>query len=67
MRTFKKWENLISLEPYCAIHPDSELAKMLREVAEKESEAGIKFKVVEKGGTTIEKMLQNSKWQIWKK
>ena len=47
--------------------PDSELAKMLREVAEKESEAGIKFKVVEKGGTTIEKMLQNSKWQIWKK
>ena len=40
--------------------PDSELAKMLREVAENESEAGIKFKVVEKGGMTIEKMLQNS-------
>ena len=40
--------------------PDSELAKMLREVAEKESEAGIRFKVVEKGGMTIEKMLQNS-------
>ena len=35
--------------------PDSELAKMLREVAEKESEAGIRFKVVEKGGMTIEK------------
>ena len=33
---------------------------MLREVAENESEAGIKFKVVEKGGMTIEKMLQNS-------
>ena len=40
--------------------PNSELAKMLREVAESESEAGIKFKVVEKGGMTIEKMLQNS-------
>ena len=40
--------------------PNSELAKSLREIAESESDSGIRFKVVEKGGITIEKMLQKS-------
>ena len=38
--------------------PDGKLAKMLRKVAEEESENGIKFKIIEKGGLTMEKMLQ---------
>ena len=40
--------------------PDGELAKMLRSVAEKEKDSGIKFKIVEKGGLTIEKLFQTS-------
>ena len=39
--------------------PDGELAKMLKQVAEAENECGIKFKIIEKGGKTIEKQLQN--------
>ena len=38
--------------------PDGTLAKMLKEVAEEEAENGIKFKIIEKGGLTVEKMLQ---------
>ena len=37
--------------------PNSELAKILREVAEKEAVKGVKFKIVEKGGRTIERSL----------
>ena len=40
--------------------PDGELAKMLRSVAESEKEFGIKFKIVEKGGMTIENIFQTS-------
>ena len=40
--------------------PNSELAKSLREIAESERDSGIRFKIVEKGGITIEKMLQKS-------
>ena len=39
--------------------PNGELARMLKEVAEAENECGIKFKIIEKGGKTIEKQLQN--------
>ena len=39
--------------------PGGELAKMLKQVAEAENECGIKFKIIEKGGKTIEKQLQN--------
>ena len=39
---------------------NGELAKMLRTVAESEKESGIKFKIVEKGGMTVEKLFQNS-------
>ena len=38
--------------------PNGELAKKIREVTE--SETDIKFKVVEKGGITLEKLFQNS-------
>ena len=38
--------------------PGGKLAKMLKEVAESENDAGIKFKVVEKGGPSVEKLLQ---------
>ena len=36
------------------------LAKMLREVAEQESEGDIKYKVGERGGKSVEKMLNNT-------
>ena len=38
--------------------PNGELAKKIKEVTE--SESSIKFKVIEKGGITLEKMFQNS-------
>ena len=37
--------------------PNSELAKMLREVAETETDKRLRFKIVEKGGKTIERSL----------
>ena len=37
----------------------SVLAKMLREVVEQEREGDIKYKVVERGGKSVEKMLTN--------
>ena len=40
--------------------PNSELAKMLREAADSEKDSGIRFKIIEKGGTSIEKLLQSS-------
>jgi hypothetical protein len=49
---------------YCPIMipatPNSELLKMLREVANKEADAGLKFKVVETGGRTIKSQVQVS-------
>ena len=48
---------------YCALiivpsTPNSELAKKMREVAENFAECGVRFKVVEKGGVTLGRMLQ---------
>ena len=39
--------------------PNGELARMMKEVAEADNECGLKFKIIEKGGKTIEKSLQN--------
>ena len=36
---------------------NSELAKMLREVAETETDKKLRFKIVEKGGKTVERCL----------
>ena len=36
-------------------NPNSDLLKMMREVARTESEPGLRFKVVETGGTTIKR------------
>ena len=38
--------------------PNSELAKKMRKVAEDFAECGVKFKIVEKGGITLGRMLQ---------
>jgi hypothetical protein len=40
--------------------PDGELAKMLREIAENEAEAGINFRIVETGGCSIKSKVQKS-------
>ena len=40
--------------------PNSELLKMLREVAGAEAEPGLKFKIVERGGVTVKRQVQNS-------
>ena len=40
--------------------PQGELAKLLRDMAETESEAGFKFKIVENGGRTIKSHFQKS-------
>ena len=40
--------------------PNSELLKMLREVAANESEQGLRFRIQEKGGTTIKNLVQRS-------
>ena len=40
--------------------PNGELAKVLREVAEKESEVGLKFRVMEGGGRTVKSVVQKS-------
>ena len=40
--------------------PDSELLHMLREVAEKEAQPGLKFKIVERGGTMVKWDMQNT-------
>ena len=47
---------------YCApiivpATPNSELARMLREIAEQEKDKKMRFKIVEKGGKTIDKSL----------
>ena len=40
--------------------PNSGLAKALREVAEREAESGLRFKVVEGGGRTVKSVVQKS-------
>ena len=40
--------------------PNGELAIMLKEIAEKEAEVGIHFRIVETGGKTIKHMVQKS-------
>ena len=40
--------------------PNSELVTMLREVADKEAEAGINFKMIETGGMSMRRVLQVS-------
>ena len=38
--------------------PDGALAKILSDVVENESKSGMKFKIVERGGISVGKMLQ---------
>ena len=40
--------------------PNSELAKMLRKVAESEAEAGVMFKIVETGGNSVKSLIEKS-------
>ena len=40
--------------------PNGELMKIMREVAEKESEPGLKFKIIETGGRTVKREVQKS-------
>ena len=40
--------------------PGGMLAKMLKEVAEKDNDSNIKLKIIEKGGRTLSRMFQNS-------
>ena len=40
--------------------PNGELAQALRDIAEREAEAGVKFRIVESGGTTVKSMTQKS-------
>ena len=40
--------------------PNSELLTMLREVAEAESEKGLRFKILERGGLPVKRKVQNS-------
>ena len=40
--------------------PDGELAKMLRQIAENEAEAGINFRIVETGGCSVKSKVQKS-------
>ena len=40
--------------------PNGELAKMLKDIAEKEAESEVKFKIVESGGRTIQSIVQKS-------
>ena len=40
--------------------PNSELANELRKIAEQMSDGRIRFKIVEKGGVTLERLLQKS-------
>ena len=40
--------------------PSGELARVLREIADSEAEAGIHFKIVETGGATVQSVLQKS-------
>ena len=40
--------------------PNSELLNMMREVAERESDDGLKFKIIETGGRTIKREVQQS-------
>ena len=55
----KKKHNWSSKGGYIApIMVPAKLAKLLREVAENESEDGLKFKVVETGGRTIKSIVQ---------
>ena len=56
----KNWANKDgSLAPIIVpATPGGVLARMLKNVVESESESGIKFKIVERGGISIGKMLQ---------
>ena len=40
--------------------PNGELARQLREIADRETEAGVRFKVIETGGCTIQSQVQLS-------
>ena len=40
--------------------PNSELLKMLRDVAKSEAEPGLKFRIVERGGVTVKRQVQSS-------
>ena len=40
--------------------PNGELARALRQIAEKEAEAGVLFKIIETGGTTMKTSIQKS-------
>ena len=40
--------------------PNSELVKMIREIAEKEAEDGLRFKIIETGGNTVKSTVQRS-------
>jgi hypothetical protein len=41
--------------------PNSELFNILKEIADKEAEPGLKFKILEKGGRTVKKSIQSPK------
>jgi hypothetical protein len=45
--------------------PHGELARELREIAEKETELGLKFKIVEMGGRTIKNEVFRRTWPGW--
>ena len=45
---------------FCPPTPQSELAKHLKDIAESESEEGVRFKIIETGGRTIKSMVQKS-------
>ena len=40
--------------------PNGELARLLKDIADKEAEAGVKFKIIETGGRTMQSVVQNS-------
>ena len=56
----KSWANKDgSLAPIIVpATPDGALAKILSDVVENESKSGMKFKIVERGGISVGKMLQ---------
>ena len=40
--------------------PNGELARLLKEVADREADAGVRFKIIETGGSTIQSVVQKS-------
>ena len=40
--------------------PNGELARLLKEIADKEAESGVRFKIVETGGRTVQSVVQKS-------